>query len=920
MKDTISNKITINEKYLTLGYNLNSEDIYIHNRNYCINCNSVNGKINLEDLILSNELILPSTGIFLFGIKAKGDNSFTDINYDADKARETICSNFKVVSSKHKYLLNIYSNSDNILTLEITRIYSEGCDVEFHNIYMENNMLNISVDDLSSSCINEAGIILFNKDCDMIPVICARTEGNTANFKIDLNTVILNKNTTFYGNLILNGCIHQINIPKTSFIRSIVSNKGIFNNITVKSENQKLSIGVNNNIYFNPYITDTYFDNNNFIISGNLNSNLDLLNKELFTLSFRLEGTNEDLFFNIEHNNNLFKVVISSEQLSALKNFLTSKLRPQLLLTSSDKTINESYQLLSNYTKGSIKGDCLKGIDIVNYKPLSLTKYIEDPTNNTTTIQITEDEKSIKINVSNLVTIKEISYIRARKNCLDIKFKTLENIEKYSFDLHIGNNDTMVQANTIKKIGKKTMLCKFEKHKKLAGSNIFEFIDSLLNDGLTIKTIIDSRTYTQYIQDINEMAVYRTTKDFVSNTKKYKTLCKRIYKKLFLKLPTSKKRVLFESFLGRNVSGHPKYIYEYMVANKLDEEFELIWVLNDTDEIIEGKHKTVKRKSLKYYYLMATSGYWIFNSRQTNEIVKPKGTKYIQTWHGTPIKRLAGDMETVNMGKTVNIDSYKKAFFKESSNWDYLLVQNDFSQETLARAFNFNKEILRGYPANDILYTKNNSESIEQLKNKLNLPKDKKVILYAPTWRDNAFFQKGHYKFNIQLELDAMQKALGDEYVVALRTHYLIANKINTEKYNGFVYDFSKGFDIQELYLVSDILITDYSSVMFDYANLKRPMIFFTYDLDEYRDQLRGFYFDLEEIAPGPIALTTDAVIKSIQAIEDVKGYYKDKYEVFYNKFCHIDNGTAAKNIVETIFTENKISGGNTTNDTSSTH
>lgn len=299
---------------------------------------------------------------------------------------------------------------------------------------------------------------------------------------------------------------------------------------------------------------------------------------------------------------------------------------------------------------------------------------------------------------------------------------------------------------------------------------------------------------------------------------------------------------------------------------------------------------------------MATSGKWIFNARQADEIIKRPETTYLQTWHGTCLKKLAGDMSSVDMGGNTDIEEYRNRFFKNTSRWDYLLAQNDYSKEIFARAFNFKKDIILGYPANDILYNKNNPSYINKVKEKLNIPKDKKVILYAPTWRDDAFYKKGHYKLNLELELDKMQKELGKDYVVIIKAHYLIANSINLSDYKGFAYDFSKGYDIQELYLISDILITDYSSTMFDYANLKRPMIFFTYDLEKYRDNLRGFYFDFEATAPGPIVKTTEGVIDSIKNIDSVTTEYKELSEAFYNKFCHVDNGNSAEKVVNILF------------------
>ena len=204
-------------------------------------------------------------------------------------------------------------------------------------------------------------------------------------------------------------------------------------------------------------------------------------------------------------------------------------------------------------------------------------------------------------------------------------------------------------------------------------------------------------------------------------------------------------------------------------------------------------------------------------------------------------------------------EKYKKNFYNESRNWDYLISPNRYSSEIFRRAFKFDKEVLEfGYPRNDILYkNKKGKKALSAgIKREIGIPTDKKVILYAPTWRDDEFHEKGKYKFNLKLDLKKMQEKLGENYVIALRMHYLIAEHIATEGMGDFVYNLSDYEDIAELYLISDILITDYSSVFFDYANLRKPILFFTYDINKYRDTLRGFYMDFEKEAPGPLLKT----------------------------------------------------------------
>lgn len=176
------------------------------------------------------------------------------------------------------------------------------------------------------------------------------------------------------------------------------------------------------------------------------------------------------------------------------------------------------------------------------------------------------------------------------------------------------------------------------------------------------------------------------------------------------------------------------------------------------------------------------------------------------------------------------------------------------------------------------------------------------MILYAPTWRDDQFYQVGKYKFDLALDLGKLKEQLKDDYVILLRMHYLIAENLDLSNFEGFAYDVSDYEDIRDLYLISDLLITDYSSVFFDYANLKRPIIFFVYDINSYRDKLRGFYFDIEKEAPGPLAYTTDEVLQQIQYFERNNFEVPHSFEMFYNKFCYLEDGEASKRVVESVF------------------
>ncbi len=376
-----------------------------------------------------------------------------------------------------------------------------------------------------------------------------------------------------------------------------------------------------------------------------------------------------------------------------------------------------------------------------------------------------------------------------------------------------------------------------------------------------------------------------------------KTIRRVLYTHVFLKKPIKENVILFESFLGKNYSDSPKYIYEYLAKN-YPGKYKFVWILDNKTKLpYEGTK--ISRRGFRYYYYLAVSKYFVFNMRQPVWFVKRDGMVFLETWHGTPLKKLVFDMDEVHSASPL----YKKEVYNQSRAWDYLIAANGFSSKVFRSCFMYDNEMLEyGYPRNDLMHAPDRDQIGLDIRKKLGIPEGKKTILYAPTWRDDEFYDKGKYKFTLKLDLDMMRDQLGDEYVVLLRTHYFIADALDLTPYKGFAFNVCKYNDITELYLASDIIITDYSSVFFDYANLKRPMLFYTYDLEKYRDVLRGFYIDIEEELPGPLLFTTQEVIDSIKDIDGVTAKYADRYDVFYEKFCGWEDGNAAKNVCKRVF------------------
>ena len=373
---------------------------------------------------------------------------------------------------------------------------------------------------------------------------------------------------------------------------------------------------------------------------------------------------------------------------------------------------------------------------------------------------------------------------------------------------------------------------------------------------------------------------------------------KYLYRHKYINKPLEENTVMFETFMGKSYADSPKYIYEYLAKN-YPGKYKFIWVLNDPKEKLPYEGKIVKRFTREYAYYLGVSKYFVFNIRQPLWFRKREEQVFLETWHGTPLKRLAFDQEEV----TAASPTYKAQFYRQKQEWDYLIAPNKFSSDIFKSCFMYDGNMLEtGYPRNDLLSLPNRDAIALELKKKLGIPLDKKTILYAPTWRDDEYYGNGKYKFKLKSDLDLLKQQLGDEYVVLLRTHHYIADALDVTGLEEFAYNLSKYDDITEIYLISDICITDYSSVFFDYANLKRPMLFYTYDLDKYRDVLRGFYIDMETELPGPLVYTTEEVIDKIKNLNSLNQEYQQRYEQFYERFCSWEDGNAAMRVVEAVF------------------
>ncbi len=356
--------------------------------------------------------------------------------------------------------------------------------------------------------------------------------------------------------------------------------------------------------------------------------------------------------------------------------------------------------------------------------------------------------------------------------------------------------------------------------------------------------------------------------------------------------------VAFVSFKGKQASDNPLGIAAEL--QRRGDTREHVWVVTDWSVPVPAGARAVLYGTEACWDALGRSAYIVSNDDMPTGYVKRPGQFYLQTWHGTPLKRIGFDLPEM---KSVNGARYMAVLAEDITRWDMLLSPNPVSTPILQRAFRFDGEVLEsGYPRNDLLVAGDAGAVAADVRRRIGVPPGKRVVMYAPTWRENQFYASGRYRFDLRLDLQRAWQALSDDYVILLRGHHQMADDVPAATRSGFVINVTGYPDVAELFLASDALITDYSSMMCDFAITGRPMLFFTYDLAEYRDSVRGMNIDLEREAPGPLLATSDEVIDAIGGLGAISGRYRDAYAAFVAKFCPLDDGKAGSRVCDRIF------------------
>ncbi|WP_433222678.1 CDP-glycerol glycerophosphotransferase family protein [Microtetraspora malaysiensis] len=429
--------------------------------------------------------------------------------------------------------------------------------------------------------------------------------------------------------------------------------------------------------------------------------------------------------------------------------------------------------------------------------------------------------------------------------------------------------------------------------------------------------------------------------------------------------------VLFDSYGGGQYSCNPRAVCEELLRRDLD--LDLVWATRDGQFTVPDGVRTVLYGSREHEEALGTARFVVANRRtQPSWYDKRPDQMFVQTWHGTPLKRLGRDVR----GKPLASRDIYEGLDRYAAMWDLLLSPNPFSTPILRGAFGYDGEVQEaGYPRNDVLLRPGHGERVRRA---LGLPGGTRVVLYAPTWRDDEHARRG--RTGLAMDAERVARALGEDTVLLVRPHYLMAGRMATPPslpyaggaadveglgglgdvggtargraiaeagppvLGGRAFDVSRFPDMADLLAVTDVLVTDYSSAMFDFACTGRPMVFFAYDLERYRDQVRGFYFDFEKEAPGPIVRTPDGVVDAVRAALGGRGthlaahgipgggrgrhradpvesgteredrdLYGDPhgrasagYRDFVVRFCPYDDGQASQRVVDRMLVESE--------------
>ncbi|MFB9315170.1 CDP-glycerol glycerophosphotransferase family protein [Nocardioides plantarum] len=347
-------------------------------------------------------------------------------------------------------------------------------------------------------------------------------------------------------------------------------------------------------------------------------------------------------------------------------------------------------------------------------------------------------------------------------------------------------------------------------------------------------------------------------------------------------------RIVYQSFGGR-YSDNPRVLFE---ALRDRPDIEHVWLgdqghragFPDDVEVVDIAGPDA-RATLESADLL------IANTHTEVDWDKPSTTTYLQTWHGTPLKRIHRDVLWAPPGRLDRLDH-------DVARWDLLLSPNPASTPRFRQAFGYDGEVLEhGYPRNDLLSSPDAAAVRTRVRDALGLDEASRVVLYTPTWRDDETFADGAPAIALPLDLGLFAETLGESHDLLVRAHYMVTARAEIAAHDG-VHDVSWWPDVSELYAAADVLVTDYSSTMFDFAVTGRPIVLLAHDLERFEGTVRGFYFDLVSQAPGPLVRTSEELVEVLGRLDAEVARHADQYARFRSTFTSLEDGHATDRVL----------------------
>lgn len=360
-----------------------------------------------------------------------------------------------------------------------------------------------------------------------------------------------------------------------------------------------------------------------------------------------------------------------------------------------------------------------------------------------------------------------------------------------------------------------------------------------------------------------------------------------------LRQPLDPDLAVFASLWNRGVAGNPAAIYHAM--REYSPQMRGVWVIRpDYRSRMPAGVEWVLPDTPRYHEVVARATYFVNDVNFPDEMVKRPGQIHLQTQHGTPLKHMGLDlMQHPVAAKGMNFTR----LLERADRWDYNLSSNRFSSLVWQRAFPSHFATMEaGYPRNDQLVNATAAD-VAAARAELGIPADKIAILFAPTHRDHD------RHFTIRADLRSLAESLGEDFVLLVRAHYFYRwmPDLDQMEAEGLLRNVSRVNDVEPIMIAADALVTDYSSIMFDYANLDRPMVAYIPDWETYTD-VRGVYFDLHDQPPGPLVRTQEQLAEAFTSGRYDDAESTERRASFRADFCAFDDGQAAERVARTLF------------------